>query len=248
MHTVALFGGHNPHGLTARLAQHLLTVIPGTSEFIDLNTRFLHPDRPDEANPNLDALETKMAHADVWVLISPTYYGSVAGPLKQALDCLRPRIIRMTQKGDSLPGKYRGKVYLTVSSCFANGWDNTFTHQTDACLTTLDKAMSTAGLRKAGELVLPHTWGMSELPPAKLKAAEQLAAKLPSRVRKDDETMKRYGLLFVMVAVMALITMSLQLLLPLSGFWWRYISFVIIFFGLLAGILHYATFMRHKHR
>ena len=60
--------------------------------------------------------------------------------------------------------------------------------------------------------------------------------------------MKRYGLLFVMVAVMALITMSLQLLLPLSGFWWHYISFVIIFFGLLAGILHYATFMRHKHR
>lgn len=248
MHTVALFGGQDPHGLTAQLTQHLLADLPGTTEFIDLNTRFLHPDRPHTSNVNLDALEAKLAQADVWVLVSPTYFGSVAGPLKQALDCLRPRMVRMTAKGDSLPGRYRGKVYLSISSCFASGFDNTFTHQTDACFTTLDKAMSTAGLRKAGELVLPHTWGMTTIPDTKLAAAKKLALTVPKRVRKDDETMKRYGLLFMMVAVMALATMSLQLLLPISGFWWRYISFVVIFFTLLAAILHYATFMRHKHR
>ncbi|WP_125708113.1 flavodoxin family protein [Lacticaseibacillus porcinae] len=248
MHTVALFGGQDPHGLTAQLPQQLLNAIDGTTEFIDLNPLVLHPDRPNQPNVALDALERELAKADVWILVSPTYYGTVAGPLKQALDCLRPRIIRMTSKGDSLPGKYRGKVYLTISSCFASGFDNTFTHQTDACFKMLDKAMSTAGLRKAGELVLPNTWGMTAVPEAKQHAAEKLATTLPRRVRKDDETMKRYGLLFVMVAVMAFATMSLQLLLPLSGFWWNYISFVIIFFCLLAGILHYATFMRHKHR
>ncbi|MCI1987229.1 MAG: NAD(P)H-dependent oxidoreductase [Lactobacillus sp.] len=250
MHTIALFGGQDPQGLTAQLTRSVLAACDGTTEFIDLNEWTLRPDHRGEINPELDALEAKLAAADVWVLASPTYFGTVAGTLKQAFDCLRPRLTRMTHKGDTLPDKYKGKVYITISSCFAPGWDNTFTHQTDACLTMLDKAMAAAGLRKAGELVLPGTWGMHALPPAKLDQARKLAAKLPAKVRKDDETLKRYILLFCMIAVMALATMGIQLLIPAvtTNFWTRYASFVVIFFLLLAGILHYATFVRHKHR
>ncbi|MFC2676827.1 MAG: NADPH-dependent FMN reductase, partial [Lacticaseibacillus rhamnosus] len=52
------------------------------------------------------------------------------------------------------------------------------------------------------------------------------------------------------IAVMALATMGIQQVIPgvATNFWWRYVSFVIIFFVLLACLLHYATFMRHKRR
>jgi hypothetical protein len=51
-----------------------------------------------------------------------------------------------------------------------------------------------------------------------------------------------------MIAVMALATMGIQQLWPAltNGFWLRYVSFVVIFFVLLAIILHVMTFMRHK--
>ncbi|WP_461215566.1 flavodoxin family protein [Lacticaseibacillus sp. GG6-2] len=250
MHTIALFGGHNPDGLTAQLTHAVLNATPGTHEFIDLNQLALTPAIPHQANPGLDALVAKLQAADAWLLACPTYYGSVAGPLKQTLDCLRPKLTRMTKAGDTLPGGCKGKVYATITSCFASGLDNFFTHQTDSTLMTLDKAMSAAGLRKAGELVLPNTWKRHDLPPAKLDEARNLAGKVAKKARKDDETLKRYCLLFGMIAVMALATMGIQQLLPplTSNFWSRYASFVVIFFVLLAGILHYATFMRHKHR
>ncbi|OAU91828.1 NADPH-dependent FMN reductase, partial [Lacticaseibacillus rhamnosus] len=176
--------------------------------------------------------------------------GTVAGQFKQLLDCLRHRITRMTHQGDTLPGKFKDKHYVSVTSCFATGLDNTFTHQTDATLVTIDKAMTAAGLHKITELVLPHTWGMTALPAAKVKQAQALGAKLATFKKKDDETLKRYLLLFGMIAVMALATMGIQQLIPgvATNFWWRYVSFVVIFFVLLACLLHYATFMRHKRR
>ena len=96
------------------------------------------------------------------------------------------------------------KQYVSVTSCFATGLDNTFTHQTDATLVTIDKAMTAAGLHKITELVLPHTWGMTALPDAKVNQAHALGAKLATFKKKDDETLKRYLLLFGMIAVMAL--------------------------------------------
>lgn len=55
--------------------------------------------------------------------------------------------------------------------------------------------------------------------------------------------MKRYFELFAIVAIMTLITMGIQVglshLVPITGFWWTYFSFVIIFFALLATILHF---------
>ncbi|MDN6116775.1 MAG: NADPH-dependent FMN reductase, partial [Lacticaseibacillus paracasei] len=85
---------------------------------------------------------------------------------------------------------------------------------------------------------------------AKVNQAHQLGEKLGIFKKKDDETVKRYFLLFGMIAMMALATMGIQLLLPgiATNFWWRYVSFVVIFFVLLACLLHYATFMRHKRR
>lgn len=61
--------------------------------------------------------------------------------------------------------------------------------------------------------------------------------------------MRRYLQLFLMVAIMALITMGLQLLfhvITTTNFWLIYGSFVIIFYGLLAIILHFFTVVKHR--
>ncbi len=53
---------------------------------------------------------------------------------------------------------------------------------------------------------------MTSLPLAKVNQAHQLGEKLGTFKKKDDETVKRYFLLFGMIAVMALATMGIQLL------------------------------------
>ncbi|MDN6635048.1 MAG: flavodoxin family protein [Lacticaseibacillus paracasei] len=252
MKILGIYGGQDANGLSASLVKEVLAGVaaPATTEFVDLNQYQIHPDKPETTNPTLDKLEAKLKAADVWVLGTPTYFGTVAGQFKQLLDCMRHRMTRMTHKGDTLPGQFKDKHYVSVTSCFATGLDNTFTHQTDATLVAIDKAMTAAGVHKITELVLPHTWGMASLPLAKVNQAHQLGEKLGTFKKKDDETVKRYFLLFGMIAVMALATMGIQLLLPgiATNFWWRYVSFVVIFFVLLACLLHYATFMRHKRR
>lgn len=64
--------------------------------------------------------------------------------------------------------------------------------------------------------------------------------------------MKRYFELFAIVAIMTLITMGIQVglshLVPIPGFWWTYFSFVIIFFALLATILHLLTVRLHARK
>ncbi|KRN43645.1 MULTISPECIES: hypothetical protein [Limosilactobacillus] len=64
--------------------------------------------------------------------------------------------------------------------------------------------------------------------------------------------MKRYFELFAIVAIMTLITMGIQVglshLVPITGFWWTYFSFVIIFFALLATILHLLTVRLHARK
>ncbi|WLV87393.1 flavodoxin family protein [Lacticaseibacillus zeae] len=252
MKILGVYGGQDADGLTASLVKAVLSGVtaPATTEFVDLNQYQIRPDVSDLANPTLDELEAKLKSADVWVLGTPTYFGTVAGQFKQLLDCMRHRMTRMTKESDTLPGIFKDKHYVSVTSCFATGLDNTFTHQTDATLVAIDKAMTAAGVHKIAELVLPHTWGMTTLPEAKINQAHALGAKLATFKKKDDETLKRYILLFGMIAVMALATMGIQQVLPgvATNFWWRYVSFVVIFFVLLACLLHYATFMRHKRR
>lgn len=251
MKIIGLYGGQDINGQTATLLKAVLAAADAETELIDLNTYTLKPDgRNHQPNPDLDKLEAKLAAADVWVWASPTYFSTIAGQLKQALDCLRPRMVRMNSIGDTLPGPYKDKHYVAITSCFASPLENTFTHQTDATFRTIDKAMSLAGVHKVAELVLPGTWGLHTIPERKLAQARALGQRLTTKTQKDDETMKRYLLLLGMIALMALATMGIQQFVPLftTNFWWRYISFVLIFFILLSCLLHYATFMRHKRR
>ena len=130
MRIIGIFGGQNVDGLTATVMKEILNgAKEADCEFVNLNDYHLVADQPGQVNADLDLLTTKLSAADVWVLASPTYFGTVAGQFKQLFDCLRPRMVRMTKEGDSLPGQFKNKHYVSVTSCFASSLDNTFTHQ-----------------------------------------------------------------------------------------------------------------------
>lgn len=113
--------------------------------------------------------------------------------------------------------------------------------------------MTTAGLIKLGEGVQTATYGLKQLTDKKQTELEKLGNKINRTQRKDDQTLKRYIELFFIVAAMALITMVIQAgILKLLGqalsFWTNYISFVLIFFILLAITLHFFTVVKHKRK
>ena len=127
------------------------------------------------------------------------------------------------------------------------------TGMTDSAFRTMDKAMTTAGLIKLGEGVQTATYGLKQLTDKKQTELEKLGNKINRTQRKDDQTLKRYIELFFIVAAMALITMVIQAgILKLLGqalsFWTNYISFVLIFFILLAITLHFFTVVKHKRK
>ena len=124
---------------------------------------------------------------------------------------------------------------------------------TDSAFRTMDKAMTTAGLIKLGEGVQTATYGLKQLTDKKQAELEKLGNKINRTQRKDDQTLKRYIELFFIVAAMALITMVIQAgILKLLGqalsFWTNYISFVLIFFILLAITLHFFTVVKHRRK
>ncbi|MDE7023163.1 MAG: NADPH-dependent FMN reductase, partial [Ligilactobacillus sp.] len=124
---------------------------------------------------------------------------------------------------------------------------------TDAALRTMDKVMTTLGLIKAGEAVQTNTYFLTTLSAKKQVELSHLGQKAGTLQRKDDQTVKRYIELFFIVAVMAFITMLIQmgvlhLLGQTLGFWNNYISFVVIFFILLSITLHFFTVVKHKRK
>lgn len=251
---LALLGSHERSGITADYLQAVLKALPTDAK---IETAFLqdydiYPDRPDHPCPALDTLEAKMAASDFWITCAPTYWGTLSGVMKRFFDCMRFRLVRMTKAGDTLPGKYKNKHYLSMTTCFIGSFENFVTGITDQTFVTIDRVLTGAGLIKVGEFVGTGTWGADAPTPAKLAECTRWGHKIANRTRKDDNTLKRYLLLFVMIAAMALVTMGLQAwwlgVFAPGKFWLTYVSFVIIFFVLLACLLHFFTYVRHRRR
>lgn len=206
------------------------------------------------ASPDLLKLIEKLKQADVWVLAAPTYWGGLAGVMKNFLDLIRQTNLRFDKNGDPHPiAPFEHKHYVLLTNCYAKTWENLFTGTTDAALRTMDKVMTTMGLIKAGEAVQTNTYFVKALAPKKQAELQRLGQKAGTLQRKDDQTVKRYIELFFIVAAMAFITMLIQTgILHLLGqtlsFWNNYISFVLIFFILLSITLHFFTVVKHKRK
>ncbi|MFD1472707.1 flavodoxin family protein [Companilactobacillus mishanensis] len=254
MKILGILASHKEHGLNAQMLE---SVLDNVDEGVETETIFLEnyditPHKFHEDNPVLDEFSAKLAEADVWVFAAPTYWRELSGVLKNFFDCMRPKLVYIKENGDTIPGDFKDKHYMSITSCFAGPVENFVTGVTDESFKTIDRTMSAAGVIKVGELVLPNTFGMKEIPENKKKLAAKFGHKISKKVEKDDLTVKRYIQLFLMIAVMALITMGIQIplkaIMPVGNFWVNYASFVVIFFVLLGLILHYMTFMKHRRR
>ncbi|MCP9328033.1 NAD(P)H-dependent oxidoreductase [Liquorilactobacillus satsumensis] len=252
MKVLGILGAQRKDGVTAKMLAAVFQGIAtdNTTEVIYLEDFVLKADVPGTANPELDLIESKMRESDVWVLAAPTYWGSLSGRLKNLFDCLRQRLVRFDHTGTMHPASFKNKHYISLTNCYTSSFENMICGVTDASLRLCDKVMSAAGVIKIGEAVVTGTWGMETLTPKKKKECLDLGHKINRIRRRDDQTVKRYFELFFMVAVMALITMLLQKacasFIPLDNFWFNYLSFTVIFFILLASMLHFVTFMKHK--
>ena len=253
MKILGILGSHQEHGLNAQM---LAEVLNNVDEGVDTETIYLEnyditPHKYHEKNEVLDQLSQKLLESDVWVIAAPVYWRELAGVMKNFFDCMRPKLVYFKENGDTIPGQFKNKHYLSITSCYVSPLENFLTGVTDDAFQTIDRVMSAAGVIKVGEIVLPGTFGMKEIPYNKKKLCQKYAKKISVRKRKDDSTVKRYIQLFFMIAVMALITMGIQV--PLSpwisgNFWLTYLSFTVIFFVLLACILHFVTFVKHRRR
>jgi multimeric flavodoxin WrbA len=253
MKILGILASHQEHGLNAQMLDEVLKNVDSgvETETIFLENYDITPHKYHEDNPVLDELAQKLMDSDVWVFAAPTYWRELSGVLKNFFDCMRPKFVYFKQNGDTIPGPFKNKHYLSISSCYVSTLENFVTGVTDDSFKTIDRVMSATGVIKVGEIVLPNTFGMKAIPYNKKKLCQRYAKKISVRKRKDDSTVKRYIQLFFMIAIMALITMGIQL--PLSGwignnFWLNYASFTIIFFVLLACILHFVTFVKHRRR
>lgn len=253
MKILGILASHQEHGLNAKMLSEVLdNVDPGVeTETIYLENYEITPHKYHEKNPVLDELSQKLMDSDVWVFAAPTYFRELSGVLKNFFDCMRPKLVYFKENGDTIPGQFKNKHYLSISSCYVSTLENFLTGVTDESFKTIDRVMSAAGVIKVGEIVLPNTFGMKEIPNNKKELCHKYAKKISVKKRKDDSTVKRYIQLFFMIAVMALITMGIQL--PLqnwigTNFWLNYVSFTVIFFVLLACILHFMTFVKHRRR
>jgi multimeric flavodoxin WrbA len=250
---LGILGAHRNDGVTAKMLAAVMAGVqkPNEAETIYLEDYPFKPDRGDQKDPVLDELEQKMLESDVWVIAAPTYWGGLAGQMKDFFDCMRQRLVRFDHTGGTHPDRFKNKHYLSITDCYTGTFENWVTGVTDQSFRTIDKVMTAAGVIKLHELVLTNTWGLVELPENKKQTCLKWGQRLNSVKKRDDNTLKRYIELFFMIAFMALLTMGIQLgfkLVPAQAFWLRYVSFVLIFYVLLACILHFFTVVKHRRR
>lgn len=254
MQVLGIFAGNKSDGITAQMLDTVLAgvAVPNTTVKINLNDYDLRMAAPRHPNRDLGKLDKLLIESDVWVIATPTYWGHEAGLLKQFFDALRYRLVRVDHQGGMHPGRFKNKHYLTLTNCYQKTWVNLTTPVTDATFQTVDRVLGAAGMIKLGEAVQTNTWEVKQLPAKKRAHLQKLADKINRSQRKDDQILKRYLQLFAVVALMTLITMGIQAglahLWPHHGFWWSYLTFVVIFFALLAGMLHWMTLRLHARK
>lgn len=249
MEIIGIAGCYKRDGVTGKMLNEVLKGTQQETETIFLLDYDLAPNSKDQQK-----LLEKLKAADVWILAAPTYFGGLSGIMKSFLDALRAQILRFDKKGDPHPlPTFKDKHYLLLTNCYSKTFENLVTGVTDSALRTMDKVLTTAGLLKLGEAVQTNTYFITELSPKKKAELLKLGQKARNAEKRDDQRMKRYVELFFIVTVMAFITMLIQagllhLLGQTLGFWNNFISFVVIFYTLLAVTLHFFTVVKHKRK
>lgn len=256
MRAVAILAAHRRDGLSAQMLAKVVAPIEGadhwTVDHVFLSDYQLEANQPTLGQPGLAELTAQLMAADVWLIAAPTYLGNTSGLMKHFLDCFRTRLYRVDQRGTIFPGKLAGKRYLVLTSCYASPVKNFLFRVTDPGLTLIDKTLQAAGLVKIGEAVLAGTWHLTALPQEKRTELNALGERVLNPQAKERMVlpMFRYLILLVVVALVSLVTMGIEnwtfARLGLVGnFWGTWLFFVVVFFAILALILHLLTLAQH---
>lgn len=257
MRAVAILAAHSRTGLSQAMLDGVLAPIEGTGNWtvdqVFLSDYQLEDNQPTLGRPGLADLTATLMQADVWLISAPTYLGNTSGLMKHFLDCFRSRLYRVDRKGRIFPGKLKGKRYVVLTSCYASPLKNFLFRVTDPGLDQIDQTLHNAGLVKVGEAVLAGTWGMTDLPAEERTELNALGGRVlnPKAKERSSLTMFRYLILLATVALVSLVTMGLEnwafASLGISGnFWNHWLFFVVVFFTILALILHLLTLARHR--
>lgn len=139
------------------------------------------------SNQTLDHLDQLARQADCLVLASPTYWSNVSGLMKQFLDCFHSKLVHFNKKGERLPGNYRGKSYILLTSCYTSKLANRFSGVTDQTFITMNGPLQAAGMHRLAEAVCTGTFGLDALPQKKkLRYAKKLDNRFRNGSKKGD--------------------------------------------------------------
>ncbi|RYL92298.1 flavodoxin family protein [Sporolactobacillus sp. THM7-4] len=253
---IGILGSTNKNGLTAQLLSAILEGAQEqgcSTETLYLSEEPLRMTAPDTKNVTLDHLSSMLQSADCIVLASPTYWGDASGLMKNLLDCLRSKLVTFDRKGDMHPGSFQGKGYILVTTCYTSTFWNRLSGVTDRTLSTMEKPLLAAGMRRIGEAICTDTYGKASLPNAQKVYGKHLGAEIPFKLsRKGGLTLKRYIELFFMLAATILLVMGIEEglsalhLVNLNHFWTHYLVFVLLTYLLLSLFLHYVAKAKHR--
>ncbi len=84
MKILGILGSHRSDGATDMMLETVLSAVkaPNTTDMVYLEDYPFKPDQGNHKDPVLDELEQKMLDSDVWVIAAPTYWGGLAGKMK----------------------------------------------------------------------------------------------------------------------------------------------------------------------
>ncbi|EUJ19859.1 flavodoxin family protein [Listeria aquatica] len=175
MKIIGILGTQNQKGLTAQLLDEVLrgAELAGAETSLIVLEETFDPTKQEEVR----RLGKKLKQADCMIFATPTYFGNVSGSMKQFFDHLRDYFVHLTSKGENIPHLFKGKSYVSITSCYKGAFENTLAGITDATFNQIDTVMSQAGMHRAGEIVLTGTFQMEEVPAKKREEATALGKK-----------------------------------------------------------------------
>lgn len=249
---IGILGTTNKEGLTAEM---LHTVLDGAAEAgNEVDCIYLADHDVKMNGPVINKISRQIEDADCIVLAAPTYWGGISGLAKNFLDAMRPRFVATTKRGDVKPTRYKNKTYISITSCYKSAFENIVAGVTNGTFNTIDQVFTAAGMHRVGEIVLPGTYHLKQLPTKKREEAKQVGSRIGQKLDRGGFVLKRYVQLFVMLAVSTLIVRGIQVGIEKIGwfnttnFWVDYAVFVIIFFLFLSIMLHSLTVHNHKRK
>jgi multimeric flavodoxin WrbA len=127
---------------------------------------------------DLPQVEDAILWADILVLATPTHWGNVSSHMLGMFERLFGFLIRERARGAPVALNAKGKKAVLITACSTPWPLNWLFNQSRSVFSRLKEICRYSGLKIAGKLVLPGTFGMQETPAKYLAKAEKIGRRL----------------------------------------------------------------------